>query len=54
MRNVPVEFVNAGTSKVPVEFVIVKVELEICASASPIPNGIKISRDATTPIPINA
>jgi hypothetical protein len=53
MRNVPVEFVNAGTSKVPVEFVIVKVELEICASASPTPSGISISNDATTAIPIN-
>jgi len=28
MRYVPVEFVNAGTSNVPVEFVIVKVELD--------------------------
>ena len=53
MRYVPVEFVNAGTSNVPVELVTDIVEFEICASASPTPSGTSISINATTAIPIS-
>lgn len=51
---VPVELVNAGISKVPVEFVIVVVELNVCASASPMPNGINTNINATIAIHVNA